>query len=124
MKRILALAGDGIGPEIMAEAVKVIDVLVRDHGLEVELVEGLIGGAAYDETGKPLPDETLQTARQADAVLLGAVGGPNWEHLPASSSALRDLLFSGCSRNGNVAGGCQNRGSARYWPIRWRGACW
>ena len=80
-KRILILPGDGIGPEIVAEATKVLERLRRDHGLDVELAEGLIGGSAYDRSGCPLPQETLQLARQADAVLLGAVGGPQWDGL-------------------------------------------
>lgn len=80
-KKILILPGDGIGPEIVAEAVKVLEVLRQRHGLEVEWQEGLIGGAAYDRTGSPLPEETLTIARQADAVLLGAVGGPQWDKL-------------------------------------------
>ena len=74
-KRILVLPGDGIGPEIVAEAVKVLDHLAGE-GLDVELDEGLIGGAAYDAAGSPLPESTLAMAREADAVLLGAVGGP------------------------------------------------
>lgn len=79
-KKILVLAGDGIGPEIIAEAVKLLEYLQK-AGLAIELEEGLIGGAAYDEKGHPLPDETLQQARAADAILLGAVGGPQYEVL-------------------------------------------
>ena len=79
-KRILILPGDGIGPEIVAEAVKVLNVFIND-GLDLELEEGLIGGAAYDHDGDPLPDKTLTQAREADAVLLGAVGGPQYESL-------------------------------------------
>jgi 3-isopropylmalate dehydrogenase len=90
-KRILVLPGDGIGPEITAEAVKVLDRLVGD-GLEVELDEGLIGGAAYDAVGQPLPEATLEMAREADAVLLGAVGGPKWEPLDISVRPEKGLL--------------------------------
>ncbi len=79
-KRILILPGDGIGTEIVAEAVKVLNVFIKD-GLDLELEEGLIGGAAYDHDGDPLPDKTLTQAREADAVLLGAVGGPQYESL-------------------------------------------
>ena len=82
-KKIAVLAGDGIGPEIVAEAVKVLNAFKQD-GLAIELEYGLIGGAAYDETGSPLPDETLQMAKQADAILLGAVGGYKWESLDIS----------------------------------------
>ncbi|HHJ14212.1 MAG TPA: 3-isopropylmalate dehydrogenase [Gammaproteobacteria bacterium] len=80
MKKILVLPGDGIGPEIVAEAVKLLERLKRD-GLAVVLEQGLVGGAAYDATGKPLPEDTLAQAREADAVLLGAVGGPRYESL-------------------------------------------
>lgn len=79
-KRILVLPGDGIGPEIVAEAVKVLDHLIN-AGLALELEEGLIGGAAYDAKGDPLPEATLGQARRADAILLGAVGGPQYESL-------------------------------------------
>ncbi|MEE9492926.1 MAG: 3-isopropylmalate dehydrogenase [Gammaproteobacteria bacterium] len=79
-KKICILPGDGIGPEIIAEAVKVLEHLM-DQGLDIEMQHGLVGGAAYDETGSPLPEETLTLARQSDAILLGAVGGPQYESL-------------------------------------------
>lgn len=79
-KKILILPGDGIGPEIVAEAVKVLDRL-KAGGLDVQLAEALIGGAAYDAKGHPLPDDTLAQAQAADAILLGAVGGPQYENL-------------------------------------------
>ena len=79
-KNILILPGDGIGPEIVAEAVKVLDKLKAD-GLDISLEEGLVGGAAYDAKGHPLPEETLAQARRADSILLGAVGGPQYESL-------------------------------------------
>ncbi len=91
MKKILVLPGDGIGPEIVAEAVKVLS-WVRDQGLAIEWEEGLVGGAAYDETGSPLPEETLEQAKAADAVLLGAVGGPKWEPLDISVRPEKGLL--------------------------------
>ena len=90
-KRILVLPGDGIGPEITAEAVKVLDRLVGE-GLEVELDEGLVGGTAYDAVGHPLPEATLEMAKEADAVLLGAVGGPKWEPLDISVRPEKGLL--------------------------------
>ena len=90
-KRILVLPGDGIGPEITAEAVKVLDKLVGE-GLDVELDEGLVGGAAYDAVGTPLPDATLEMAKEADAILLGAVGGPKWEPLDISVRPEKGLL--------------------------------
>jgi 3-isopropylmalate dehydrogenase len=79
-KNILVLPGDGIGPEIVAEAVKVLGKLKAD-GLDISLEHGLVGGAAYDAKGHPLPEETLAQARRADAILLGAVGGPQYESL-------------------------------------------
>ncbi|NJD08001.1 MAG: 3-isopropylmalate dehydrogenase [Methylococcaceae bacterium] len=91
-QKIAVLAGDGIGPEIVAEALKVLDTLRADFGLAVETEAGLIGGAAYDATGTPFPDTTLKLAQQADAVLLGAVGGPKWEPLDYSVRPERGLL--------------------------------
>ncbi|HEX5513544.1 MAG TPA: 3-isopropylmalate dehydrogenase, partial [Gammaproteobacteria bacterium] len=91
-KKILVLPGDGIGPEIVAEAVKVLECLQREFGLRVELEQGLIGGAAYDATGKPLPAETLALAKAADAVLLGAVGGPRYDTLDRPLRPERGLL--------------------------------
>ncbi|KFF49900.1 3-isopropylmalate dehydrogenase [Gammaproteobacteria bacterium MFB021] len=79
-KKILVLPGDGIGPEITAEAVKVLDAC-RAAGLDAELDEGLVGGAGYDAEGHPLPESTLAKAKAADAILLGAVGGPKWDTL-------------------------------------------
>jgi 3-isopropylmalate dehydrogenase len=79
-KKILVLHGDGIGPEIVAEALKVLNRLMA-AGLDVELEQGLVGGAAYDAEGHPLPPKTLEQARAADAILLGAVGGPQYESL-------------------------------------------
>ena len=78
--KIAVLAGDGIGPEIMAEALKVLDVL-RRGGLKIETESALVGGAAYDVHGHPLPAATLQLAQQSDAVLFGAVGGPKYDTL-------------------------------------------
>lgn len=90
-KKIAVLAGDGIGPEIVAEAVKVLKAFKQD-GLDIELEYGLIGGAAYDETGSPLPEATLEMAKQADAILLGAVGGYKWESLDISVRPEKGLL--------------------------------
>ena len=90
--KILILPGDGIGPEIVAEAVKVLEHLRDRRGLQVELEHALVGGAAVDATGTPLPEETLALARAADAVLLGAVGGPRWEGLERERRPERGLL--------------------------------
>lgn len=90
--KILVLPGDGVGPEICREAIRVIDALQRDHGLDVTLEEGLVGGIAYEETGSPLPEETLERARDCDAILFGAVGGPQWDALPRESRPESGLL--------------------------------
>lgn len=91
-KKILVLPGDGIGQEIVAEAMKVINCLQSDFGLEVEVNQALVGGSAYDETGSPLPEATLDLARASDAVLLGAVGGTKWESLDISLRPEKGLL--------------------------------
>lgn len=86
--KICVLPGDGIGPEIMAEAMRVLKAL--ELGFEME--EALIGGSAVDATGKPYPEATSDLARAADAVLLGAVGGPKWDNLPREQRPERGLL--------------------------------
>jgi len=91
-KRVLILPGDGIGPEIVAEAEKVLSALVEKYGLEISTERGLIGGSAIDETGVPLPDATLAMGKQSDAVLLGAVGGPKWDKIERSLRPERGLL--------------------------------
>ena len=78
-QNVLILPGDGIGPEIMAEAVKVLDYFREDAGLDIELTHASIGGGAIDEFGVPLPENTLDLAKSANAILLGAVGGPKWD---------------------------------------------
>ncbi len=90
-KKIAVLPGDGIGQEIVAEAVKVIKALQAD-GLDVEMKEGLVGGTAYDETGTPLPEETLALSKESDAILLGAVGGYKWESLDIAVRPEKGLL--------------------------------
>jgi 3-isopropylmalate dehydrogenase len=90
-KRIAVLPGDGIGPEIVAEAVKVLEKL-QTEGLDISMDYGLVGGAAYDETGTPLPETTLTLAKESDAILLGAVGGYKWESLDISVRPEKGLL--------------------------------
>ncbi|MBD3766844.1 MAG: 3-isopropylmalate dehydrogenase [Gammaproteobacteria bacterium] len=92
MAHVLVLPGDGIGPEIVAEAVKVLQVLSKDHGLSLTTSEGLVGGASIDVHGTPLTDDTLAQAQAADAVLLGAVGGPKWDALPMANRPEKGLL--------------------------------
>jgi 3-isopropylmalate dehydrogenase len=91
-KKLLILAGDGIGPEIMAEAVKVLQFLNDQESLGLELEHGLLGGSAIDATGGPLPEATLKLAKEADSILLGAVGGPKWEPLPIAIRPEKGLL--------------------------------
>ncbi len=91
-KTIAVLPGDGIGIEITAEAVKVLECLNRDFGLNAEMEHALVGGSAYDETKSPLPEATLNLAKAADAVLLGAVGGYKWESLDISVRPEKGLL--------------------------------
>lgn len=91
-KQLLLLPGDGIGPEVMAVTRQVIQWFVDNRGLDVSLDEDLVGGAAIDAHGVPLTDETLAKAKQADVVLLGAVGGPKWDTLPFAVKPERGLL--------------------------------
>lgn len=81
-KKIAVIAGDGIGPEVVAEAEKVLKRTEELFGCAFELSHGLFGGIAIDEKGTPLPQETLDMCKNADAVLLGAVGGPKWDNNP------------------------------------------
>ncbi len=91
-KKIAVLPGDGIGVEIVAQAVKVLDCLNKDFGLDIEMEQGLVGGSAYDDSGSPLPETTLKLAKEADAVLLGAVGGYQWESLDIAVRPEKGLL--------------------------------
>jgi len=92
MSKVLLLPGDGIGPEVIAQAKKVLLHLQSAHGLNVELEEALIGGSAYDDCKNPLPEETLALAKTADAVLLGAVGGPKYEAVERELRPEKGLL--------------------------------
>jgi 3-isopropylmalate dehydrogenase len=89
--KIAILPGDGIGPEIVREAERVLDVLAHE-GLPIERARGAIGGAGHDTAGEPLPESTLELARAADAVLLGAVGGPKYDTLPRDKRPERGIL--------------------------------
>lgn len=91
-KKLLILPGDGIGPEIVAEAVKVLDVLGAEYGLNIEMETAAVGGAGYDAAGNPLPEETLALAKSADVILLGAVGGPQYDDLPRELRPEKGLL--------------------------------
>jgi 3-isopropylmalate dehydrogenase len=91
-RNILMLPGDGIGPEIVAEAEKVLRRVNDQFGLDLDFESALVGGAAIDEFDTPLPDETLAKAKAADAIVLGAVGGPKWDKRPMASRPEKGLL--------------------------------
>ncbi len=91
-KKICLLPGDCIGPEIIAQGRKALEAACARTGTDLSFSSGLIGGAAYDETGSPLPAETVAMCKQADAVFLGAVGGPSWDSLPPEKRPEKGLL--------------------------------
>ena len=90
--KIAILPGDGIGPEITAQAVRILERLQQDFGFAAELEEAAIGGAGYDRHGKPLPDETLAVCQRADAILFGAIGGPQYDSLERELRPEKGLL--------------------------------
>jgi 3-isopropylmalate dehydrogenase len=90
--KVLLLAGDGIGPEVMREVRRIMDWFARRRGVEFELDEGLVGGISYDRHGTPLTDDVMSQAQAADAVLFGAVGGPKYDALPFEQKPERGLL--------------------------------
>ncbi len=90
--KIAVLKGDGIGPEIVDSALEVLTALVSRYKFEYEIKDGLIGGIAIDKTGNPLPEETINICKNADAVFLGAVGGPKWDDLPTHQKPEKGLL--------------------------------
>ena len=89
---VLVLPGDGIGPEIVAQAVNVLELVSSQDNLDISIDNALLGGAAIDATGGPLPDETMKKAKASDAILLGAVGGPKWESLDMAIRPEKGLL--------------------------------
>ena len=93
-KNIAVIAGDGIGPEIVDEAVKVLKKVAYVFGHEFAFNEKKVGGAAYDAFGDCLPDDTLEACKSADAVLLGAVGGPKWDKLPGPQRPEKRALLT------------------------------
>jgi len=90
--KIAVLPGDGIGPEVMAVTLEVLAKLGQKYGIDFVFSQALIGGSAIDQTGQPLPPETLELCRQSDGVLLGAVGGPQWDDLPSHLRPEQALL--------------------------------
>ncbi|MEH0022407.1 MAG: 3-isopropylmalate dehydrogenase [Desulfobacter sp.] len=93
MDKIAVLPGDGIGPEVMEQAVKVLDRIAEIHGFRLAYEFADIGGAAIDNHGTALPDTTLSLCEQSDAILFGSVGGPQWEHLPPEQQPERGALL-------------------------------
>ena len=80
-KQILILPGDGVGKEVAASAVEVLDYFISEENLNFNIIETEIGGASYEKYGSPLTEETLDIAKNSDTVLFGAVGGPQWDDL-------------------------------------------
>ncbi len=91
-KKVVLLKGDGIGPEIVNAARGVMEAVSKKHNIDIEFENALIGGAAVDEAGEPLPQKTIDSCKAADAVLLGAVGGYKWDNLPSDLRPERGLL--------------------------------
>ncbi|EJX2553728.1 3-isopropylmalate dehydrogenase [Vibrio alginolyticus] len=91
--KIAVLPGDGIGPEVMAQAHKVLDAIEKKHGIAFERDEHDVGGIAIDNHGCPLPESTIKACEESDAVLFGSVGGPKWEHLPPNDQPERGALL-------------------------------
>ena len=91
--QVAVLAGDGIGPEVMAEARRVLDVVTRKFSISIEFTECRVGGIAIDVDGRALPEATLAACEAADAILFGSVGGPKWESLPANEQPERAALL-------------------------------
>ncbi|ELA8174756.1 3-isopropylmalate dehydrogenase [Vibrio alginolyticus] len=91
--KIAVLPGDGIGPEVMAQAHKVLDAIEKKHGIAFECDEHDVGGIAIDNHGCPLPESTIKACEESDAVLFGSVGGPKWEHLPPNDQPERGALL-------------------------------
>jgi 3-isopropylmalate dehydrogenase len=90
--KIAVLPGDGIGPEVTAEAVRALRAVAKSSSASFEFEQALVGGAAIDATGTPLPPQSLELCRSADAILFGSVGGPKWDNLPQEQRAERGLL--------------------------------
>ena len=94
MKKIAILPGDGIGPEVMPEAIKILDTVSQKFELQLEYEFGDVGGMAYDKHGTALPDQTLKLCESSDSILFGSVGGPRWESLPPETQPERAQISS------------------------------
>ena len=91
--KIAVLPGDGIGPEVMKESIKTLEAAGKLHGVSFSFTEKPVGGAAIDLSGTPLPEDTLKTCEQSDAILFGSVGGPKWDSLPSDKRPERGALL-------------------------------
>ncbi|MGC1185123.1 MAG: 3-isopropylmalate dehydrogenase [Candidatus Dormiibacterota bacterium] len=107
--RLAVLPGDGVGPEVTAAGLRVLETSLQAVGIDLVATTYLIGGAALDATGEPLPNESLEAARTSDAVLLGAVGGPAWDHAPVRPEAGLLRLRAGLEAFANLR-------PIRVWP--------
>ena len=90
--KILVLPGDGIGPEITTECLKILEKIEKKEKIKLEVKEGLLGGQAIDQMGNPLPPDTIKQLKEVDAVLLAAIGGPKWDNLPSEQRPEKGLL--------------------------------
>jgi len=90
--KILVLKGDGIGPEVVGEALQILKIIARLSAVDLEFKEGMIGGHALDAAGTPLPEDVIKHAQDSDAILLGAVGGPKWDNPNAEQRPEQALL--------------------------------
>src|SRR5271154_3368353 len=90
--KILVLKGDGIGAEVVGEALQVLKTIARRSAVDLDFKEGLVGGHAIDTFGTPLPDDVLKQAQESDAILLGAVGGPKWDNTKSDKRPEQALL--------------------------------
>ncbi|MCI8515067.1 MAG: 3-isopropylmalate dehydrogenase [Lachnospiraceae bacterium] len=118
--RLAVISGDGIGPEVVAEAVKVLKKVGETYHHEFEFREVLMGGAAYDACGTCFPEETLEICKQSDSVILGAVGGPKWDSLPGDERPEKALLKirSGLGLYANLRPAIMHRALSEACPIK------
>ena len=91
--KIAVLPGDGIGPEVSQEGIKVLDAITTIFGHDFQYTYALIGGAAYESTGHPLPDDTLDACKKSDAIFFSCIGGPKWDDLPNGLDPARGALL-------------------------------
>ena len=113
-KKLLILPGDGIGPEVMREVRRVIDWMDRRRMVTFDVSDDLVGGASIDARGTPITDETMQKAKDADAILFGSVGGPKWDKLGFQLAA-RSSRSCGCARSSTCSPICGRRSCSIRW---------